>query len=473
MKNILIVFIILFYATSLTFGQFSSYKTNSYSNTLLLSLGGGVSQNSTDYSESDLGLFGTGKAEYYFNSSSKFFWGIQLSANYAQLKGSSDLLDFNQDVISLGPSIKAGYNFSSTLSPYIGIGLQNLWFEDLSSLSYSTEFGLRYLVSKYFALFGEVNLNFADSDQLDNLPVKGSNNDFFMNISIGLSYAVDLTITNDIDGDGILNSVDECPEQVEDFDGFKDDDGCPEFDNDNDGIVDAADNCSEEPEDFDGFEDNDGCPDTDNDNDGILDVNDACPDLKEDFDGFEDEDGCPELDNDNDGILDQNDMCPDLPETFNNFEDADGCPDTLSTQIKIEDLEPQKEPKGTKSELIKKVRVSVPNEFLIPSDDLFEDNSAKIKRSAHNQLKEIAEQLKSNQKFKWRIESHTDNSGSKRQLKILSSSQANSILNFFISKGLLPSMFTVVGMGDQSPIAPNSTIQGKILNRRIKIKRIR
>jgi hypothetical protein len=31
------------------------------------------------------------------------------------------------------------------------------------------------------------------------------------------------------------------------------------------------------PEDFDGFEDENGCPDPDNDRDGILDVNDDCP----------------------------------------------------------------------------------------------------------------------------------------------------------------------------------------------------
>ena len=168
----------------------------------------------------------------------------------------------------------------------------------------------------------------------------------------------------DRDGDGIKDDVDKCPDEPEDFDGFEDEDGCPEPDNDQrrhprrrrqvpersprtsdgfededgcpegnesdrdgDGILDDVDKCPDEPEDKDGFEDEDGCPDPDNDKDGILDVDDLCPNDPEDKDGFEDEDGCPDPDNDKDRILDKDDKCPNEPETYNGFEDEDGCPD--------------------------------------------------------------------------------------------------------------------------------------------------
>ena len=49
-----------------------------------------------------------------------------------------------------------------------------------------------------------------------------------------------------------------------------------------------------EPEDFDGFEDEDGCPDPDNDKDGIPDVVDKCPNEPETVNGVDDEDGCPD-----------------------------------------------------------------------------------------------------------------------------------------------------------------------------------
>ncbi len=63
----------------------------------------------------------------------------------------------------------------------------------------------------------------------------------------------------DSDGDGILDKDDDCPDQAEDTDGFKDDDGCPEPDNDHDGILDDDDECPDMPEDPGG--DRDGCPD--------------------------------------------------------------------------------------------------------------------------------------------------------------------------------------------------------------------
>ena len=180
-----------------------------------------------------------------------------------------------------------------------------------------------------------------------------------MRIFLGAVFAPDF---RDADGDGVYDSEDRCPDQPEDRDGWKDNDGCPDPDNDADGIPDALDKCPNEPEDMDQFEDEDGCPDPDNDKDGIPDLNDACPNAKEDGrgkrphdgcpstaedqdgdgipdatdkcpdepedkDGFQDEDGCPDPDNDNDGIPDGFDNCPNEPEDNDQFEDEDGCPD--------------------------------------------------------------------------------------------------------------------------------------------------
>ena len=65
----------------------------------------------------------------------------------------------------------------------------------------------------------------------------------------------------DRDADGIPDSVDQCPNEPEDIDGFEDSDGCPDPDNDKDGFLDAADKCPLEAETRNGFEDDDGCPD--------------------------------------------------------------------------------------------------------------------------------------------------------------------------------------------------------------------
>ena len=145
--------------------------------------------------------------------------------------------------------------------------------------------------------------------------------------------------SGDSDNDGIPDSIDKCPMVPEDWDGFEDQDGCPDYDNDKDGIADSVDECPDDPEDYDGFKDKDGCPDPDNDRDGICDPwvadqhredqyakictgVDKCPNLPEDFDGFEDQDGCPDYDNDLDGVPDSLDRCPNEPGPADN----QGCP---------------------------------------------------------------------------------------------------------------------------------------------------
>ncbi len=131
----------------------------------------------------------------------------------------------------------------------------------------------------------------------------------------------------DSDGDGIDDSVDACPSEREDTDGYEDEDGCPEVDNDGDGRPDGDDPCPDEAEDVDQHEDEDGCPDTDNDGDGIHDGYDSCPNQAEDMDGDRDEDGCPDNDTDRDGIDDPHDQCPNEAEDFDGFGDEDGCPE--------------------------------------------------------------------------------------------------------------------------------------------------
>lgn len=99
----------------------------------------------------------------------------------------------------------------------------------------------------------------------------------------------------DRDGDGMLDDVDRCPDNAEDFDNFDDTDGCPDNDNDQDQVLDPNDGCINEPEDKDGFEDTDGCPDADNDRDAFLDRNDECPNDAEVINGISDYDGCPDV----------------------------------------------------------------------------------------------------------------------------------------------------------------------------------
>ncbi len=243
----------------------------------------------------------------------------------------------------------------------------------------------------------------------------------------------------DRDGDGILDSDDECPDDPEDFDGFQDGDGCPDPDNDKDGILDVRDQCPLEPEDFDGFQDEDGCPDPDNDKDGILDVNDKCPNVPEDFDGLGDEDGCPEDDFDGDGILDNNDKCPRVPETKNGYQDEDGCPDEL--------------PSITLTEVV-----------------YFHTASSTIKTESYALLNSIAELLQQHPEISVvAIDGHADERGSDEYNDGLTQRRAASVVDYLAKKGIARDRLTPRGFGERRPIDPGHDESAWVKNRRVEL----
>ncbi|MEE2789615.1 MAG: OmpA family protein [Myxococcota bacterium] len=251
---------------------------------------------------------------------------------------------------------------------------------------------------------------------------------------------------DDRDGDGIIDSRDQCPDQPEDFDRVEDQDGCPEDqDTDGDGINDSVDRCPNEPEDRDGVEDDDGCPDLtkDRDGDGFLDEVDGCPDKPEDKDGYQDEDGCPDTDNDKDRIPDVVDRCPDEPEDYDGDADEDGCPDIYKTIVIRDD----------RIELKQKV--------------YFATDKARILSKSFDLLNEVASALKDRSSIKVRIEGHTDSVGSASYNKTLSLRRAKSVRKYLVKKGIDGSRMAAEGLGEERPIEDNRTSEGRAANRRV------
>jgi outer membrane protein OmpA-like peptidoglycan-associated protein len=317
-----------------------------------------------------------------------------------------------------------------------------------------------------------VRFQFEDSPNTHAFAMKGSP-DLSMFFEITWNGFI---LKQDNDGDGINNKDDKCPDEAEDKDGFQDEDGCPDTDNDKDGIGDAGDKCPLEPEDKDGFLDNDGCPEADNDKDGvpdlkdrcpndaqgadgkegcpnldkdldgIVDVNDKCPSEAEDKDSFEDEDGCPESDNDKDGIADAQDKCPGAAETFNKFEDEDGCPDKFEVK-----------------EIVKTMVLKGVN---------FKTGSAELTSESYRVLDEIVPQLQASQEIQFEIAGHTDNRGNPTKNQMLSQARAQSVANYFISKGVDAKRLKVIGYGSSRPIGPNTSAEGRALNRRVELNRL-
>jgi len=210
-------------------------------------------------------------------------------------------------------------------------------------------------------------------------------------------------------------------------------------DRDHDGILDSVDKCPDDPEDKDGFQDADGCPDPDNDQDGLADAVDRCPNQPEDKDGFQDDDGCPDPDNDKDTVPDTEDKCPNDP----------GPPDNNGCPKKYEHIVVTQE----KIELKQKI--------------FFDTDKSTIQPRSFALLDEVGSVLRSRPTMTVRIEGHTDSRGTRAHNMKLSAARAASVRQHLMGLGIDPARMDAQGYGPDQPIETNKTAAGREKNRRV------
>ncbi|MGF1511166.1 MAG: OmpA family protein [Myxococcota bacterium] len=252
-----------------------------------------------------------------------------------------------------------------------------------------------------------------------------------------MQAAIEACPPPDIDGDGVPDREDECPELPGEIPLL----GCPDLDRD--GIADLLDACREEPEDMDGYEDEDGCPEeNDVDRDGVAGVADACPTVF----GPAGNQGCPYGDQDGDGLTDAKDQCVDEPEDFDGFEDGDGCPDEGS-MVRLD---------------------AAAGKIQIEQKVFFRRSRARISRRSYPLLDQVAQVLRENPSIEVLIEGHTDGTGSNSVNLRLSQARAEAVRRFLVRRGDIdPNRLTAIGFGEEKPIANNRTAAGRELNRRV------
>lgn len=296
----------------------------------------------------------------------------------------------------------------------------------------------------------------------------------------------------DTDGDGVPDNKDSCINEV----GSRYANGCK--DSDNDGIPDYKDKCP----DYAGPIEMGGCPDSDKD--GVPDYKDSC---KFEY-GSKNADGCK--DSDNDGIPDYKDKCPNIPGSSPNgcmtHEDSvknnligPGIEDTLYYKHLVQPRETLESIgllySKTLEDIIKANNLPSPNVspgqiLKIPMNRKeFEEFSTSWKRElkfairniqfAVNsdaltavgavEINKIAAILKEHPEINIHLEGHTDSDGDDNYNKALSIRRAQTVMFYLVSKGIKASRITFEGFGETRPLAPNTTVYNKSLNRRVMV----
>lgn len=282
-----------------------------------------------------------------------------------------------------------------------------------------------------------------------------------------------LSMPPDRDVDGVLDSVDACPDEPGPHRTDPATNGCPIRDRDGDGVLDEVDACPDER----GFPHEDpaknGCPKpADRDGDGVPDDIDACPDTKGVASDDAEKNGCPP-DRDGDGISDDDDACPDVKGVASDVPENNGCPPDTDGDGFRDDQDACPFEKGpdnadpSKRGCPTMVRVT-DKEIEIMQQVLFDTARATIKPESFPLLDEVAGVLKDHPEIvQVRVEGHTDSRGARAFNMRLSQDRANSVMKALVERGIEAGRLTAQGYGPTVPIGDNATEEGRQQNRRV------
>jgi outer membrane protein OmpA-like peptidoglycan-associated protein len=100
---------------------------------------------------------------------------------------------------------------------------------------------------------------------------------------------------------------------------------------------------------------------------------------------------------------------------------------------------------------------------------LFDVNKSELQPAASVNLQKLAVILNKYEDTKVLIEGHTDSTGSNEHNRDLSISRAQSVATTLSSDQVNATRFTIMGYGEDQPVADNGTADGRQANRRVEI----
>lgn len=104
---------------------------------------------------------------------------------------------------------------------------------------------------------------------------------------------------------------------------------------------------------------------------------------------------------------------------------------------------------------------------LVLEEVQFETGKATLTAESYARLDAVVEYMTHKKSARIKISGHTDNVGNKKANKKLSQKRADAVRDYVLSKGIDAGRIAAVGYGDEKPIAPNDTREGRQKNRRI------
>lgn len=100
---------------------------------------------------------------------------------------------------------------------------------------------------------------------------------------------------------------------------------------------------------------------------------------------------------------------------------------------------------------------------------LFDVDKAALKTQSKEELAKLAVILNKYEDTNILLEGHTDATGSEEHNLQLSQQRSQSVANYLASQQVMETRFTIMGYGEDQPIADNGTAAGRAANRRVEV----
>jgi len=105
--------------------------------------------------------------------------------------------------------------------------------------------------------------------------------------------------------------------------------------------------------------------------------------------------------------------------------------------------------------------------FGVSSAAAFQSSGSDLSDEGKDEVKAFAEKLEGHDVTKITVEGYTDSRGSAEYNQYLSEKRVDSVKEEMIKNGIDASIITVIGHGENDPIADNETSEGRAKNRRV------
>jgi outer membrane protein OmpA-like peptidoglycan-associated protein len=190
-----------------------------------------------------------------------------------------------------------------------------------------------------------------------------------------------------------------------------------------------------------------GCAIEDADKDTVEDWTDLCPNTPA---GMKvNAVGC-EIDTDGDGVMDSVDKCPTVY-----AQTPDGCPPVVVKETVVTPAPAPAPAPGAP--------------FVVLGDVNFDFDKATLKPSADEKIDKAVAHINEMSGDQFEVKGYTDSIGSEAYNLKLSQRRAEAVRDALIKKGAPADRITAKGYGEASPVATNSTKEGRAQNRRVEL----